>query len=82
MSDLGVSPVNQDVRKLVKECAKARKKFTQKGESIARWAVSRGYSPAMAQAVLAGKLPCVRGEAHRIAVDLGLKTATDDQVGA
>ena len=73
MTALRVSPINLDVRKNTELVEKTRKSFLHRGESITSWALSRGYNPGMVVAVLSGRLPCTRGQAHKIAVELGLK---------
>lgn len=75
MSEQRVSPINLDVREMPEERAKARVALEQRGESMVAWAMARGYNPVMVGAVLAGRVRCARGQAHRIAVDLGLKPA-------
>ena len=58
--------------------AEVRADFASKGWSISAWAKKNGYSPNMVIAILADdevnpRLKCLRGEAHNIAVELGLK---------
>jgi len=58
--------------------AQVRAEFASKGWSISAWAKKHGYSPNMVIAVLADneenpRLKCLRGDAHNIAVELGLK---------
>jgi gp16 family phage-associated protein len=72
-----VTPINLDVRKNTELIEKARKSFLQHGESVTSWALSRGYNPNLVAAVLSGRLPCTRGQAHKIAVELGLKPASE-----
>ncbi|MCC5612729.1 hypothetical protein LC612_40085 [Nostoc sp. CHAB 5834] len=60
---------------MAEERAKARASFSQRGESLTAWAIARGYNPGMVRGVLDGMYQCTRGQAHRIAVDLGLKPA-------
>jgi gp16 family phage-associated protein len=55
------------------EQIKAR--FRAEGVSIAEWARARGFSEIMVYRVLAGTVKGTRGEAHNIAVALGLKPA-------
>lgn len=47
--------------------------FKRKGVSITAWALANGFSTNMVFEVLAGRKKCVRGQAHKIAVLLGLK---------
>ncbi|KZT11678.1 hypothetical protein A1D30_05560 [Acidovorax sp. GW101-3H11] len=63
---------------MVKTRAEVREEFARKGWSISGWAKQNGYSPNMAIAILADnevnpRLKCLRGDAHNIAVQLGLK---------
>ena len=75
MSLASVSLVNYDVRRMPEKRAKVRRAFDAKGESLTQWALKRGFSPAMVSAVLHGRMKCDRGQAHRIAIELGLKPA-------
>lgn len=55
-----------------------RAEFAAKGVSYSAWARQRGYSPNMVIAIVNDddrnpRLKCLRGEAHNIAVELGLK---------
>lgn len=47
--------------------------FVAEGVSIAEWARARGFNCLTVYRVLAGTVKGKRGEAHRIAVALGLK---------
>lgn len=58
--------------------AQVRDEFARKGSSISAWARDHGYSSNMVIAILADdemnpRLKCLRGDAHNIAVQLGLK---------
>lgn len=55
------------------DLAAVRHRFWVEGLSVAEWAVRNGFSPATTYSLLAGRLRARRGEAHRIAVALGLK---------
>jgi gp16 family phage-associated protein len=55
------------------DLAAVRRRFWLEGETIADWAAKNGFSPATTYSLLAGRLRARRGEAHRIAVALGLK---------
>lgn len=64
---------------MTKSRAQVRAEFARKGWSISAWAKKNGYSPNMVIAILADneahpRLKCLRGDAHNIAVTLGLKT--------
>lgn len=57
-----------------------RELFEINGESIARWARQRGFSPALVYRVLRGETTAVRGKTHEIAIALGVKRApTEDE---
>lgn len=47
--------------------------FRESGITVADWAASHGFSPALVYAVMKGKRKCLRGESHHIAVALGMK---------
>lgn len=48
-------------------------RFIAEGISIAEWARARGFNHRTVYRVMSGELKGTRGEAHRIAVALGLK---------
>ncbi|MCP5016074.1 MAG: DNA-binding protein [Ketobacter sp.] len=50
-----------------------RDELKSKGISISQWAAANGFSVNMVFEVLAGRKKGVRGQAHNIAVKLGLK---------
>jgi gp16 family phage-associated protein len=60
------------------EQVKAR--FRQRGETISQWARAQGYTPQKVIRVLNGFDKGHRGEAHTIAVKLGLKPAPEEGV--
>jgi gp16 family phage-associated protein len=69
------------------QVAAARAAFYERGEDVASWARSRGFRPASVYRLLAGHSKARRGEAHLIAVALGLKPrdaiqAQSGEVGA
>ena len=47
--------------------------FENRGEAISEWAQREGFEPRNVYAVLSGRNRGIRGEAHIIAVRLGLK---------
>ncbi|WP_416759398.1 DNA-binding protein [Roseateles sp. So40a] len=51
-----------------------KRDFHRRGVSIADWAKSRGFDADLVYVILGGKRKCLRGESHRIAVALGLKS--------
>lgn len=63
---------------MLKTRSQIREEFARKGWSISGWAKAKRYSPNLVIAILADKeanprLKCLRGDAHNIAVELGLK---------
>lgn len=63
------------------QVAAARAAFYDRGEDVASWARTRGFKPASVYRLLAGQSKARRGEAHRIAVALGLKPDTASTSG-
>ncbi len=53
--------------------ADVKARFVAEGVSIAEWARANGFNRFMVYHVLRGDMTCRRGQAHRIAVALGLK---------
>lgn len=51
----------------------ARAEFQRQGVSISSWALANGFSTNLVFEVLSGRKKCTRGQAHNIAVKLGLK---------
>lgn len=63
---------------MLKNRAQVREEFARKGLTISSWAKNHGYSSNMVIAILADneanlRIKCLRGDAHNIAVQLGLK---------
>lgn len=56
-----------------KTLAQVKNEFNFRGESITGWARKNGFNPESVKKVLHGKSKCVRGNAHKIAVLLGIK---------
>lgn len=52
---------------------KIKQEFAERGLSIRGWAKERGYSQALVYQLLSGNRKALRGESHKIAVELGLK---------
>lgn len=52
----------------------ARSRLNHDGETVQAWAARHAVSPSTVYEVLAGRKKCRRGDAHRVAVLLGLKT--------
>jgi len=57
-------------------CKEARKRLEMQGISVKAFALRHQLSPSTVYAVLNGQKKCLRGEAHRSAVLLGIKPAT------
>ncbi|MBR8193986.1 hypothetical protein BLA13014_07358 [Burkholderia aenigmatica] len=57
----------------LRTAAEARAELQAKGVSITQWAIANKFSPNLVFEVLGGRKKCVRGQAHEIAVKLGLK---------
>lgn len=57
----------------LKTADEARADLQAKGISITQWAIANKFSPNLVFEVLGGRKKCVRGQAHEIAVKLGLK---------
>lgn len=51
----------------------AKAELERQGVSISSWAIANGFSTNLVFEVLAGRKKCLRGQAHNIAVKLGLK---------
>ena len=47
--------------------------FARKGISYSAWATARGYNCNLVIEVINGKRKCLRGQSHKIAVELGIK---------
>ena len=54
-------------------CQAARDRLGQLGISAKDWAEKHEFNPSTVYAVLNGQKKCLRGEAHRAAVLLGIK---------
>ncbi|MCQ4270236.1 DNA-binding protein [Pseudomonas kuykendallii] len=59
---------------------KARSLISQTGRSAKEWAEDNSLSPSTVYAVLNGQKKCLRGEAHRAAVLLGIKEGVIGEV--
>ena len=57
----------------LRTAAEARADLQAKGISITQWSIANKFSPNLVFEVLGGRKKCVRGQAHEIAVKLGLK---------
>lgn len=63
---------------LMQELTKVREDFYLRGESVAEWSRQHGFRPNAVYRVLSGHSLAARGNAHRIAVALGLKPTLRD----
>lgn len=57
----------------LRTAAQARDELKRQGVSISAWAIANGFSTNLVFEVLGGRKKCLRGQAHKIAVKLGLK---------
>jgi len=57
----------------IRTAAEAREALVATGISITQWAIANKFSPNLVFEVLGGRKKCVRGQAHEIAVKLGIK---------
>ena len=67
-----------DLEAALKTRQQIRDEFAANGVPYSAWARQRGYSPNMVIAIITDddrnpRLKCLRGDAHNIAVELGLK---------
>lgn len=60
-------------RKSLRTPAQVLAEFKRKGQSIRSWALAQGVCPMTAANVVAGRSPGLYGEAHNVAVLLGIK---------
>lgn len=56
---------------------RAKQHFYATGVSVADWARARGFNLQLTYSVLSGRLRAKRGQAHHIAIALGLKAPLD-----
>lgn len=54
-------------------CSDARDRLSKLGLTAKEWAEQNDFTPSTVYAVLNGQKKCLRGEAHRAAVLLGIK---------
>lgn len=60
-------------------CAAARKRIISQGLSVREWAERNDLDESTVYAVINRQKKCLRGEAHRAAVLLGIKEGTVEQ---
>jgi gp16 family phage-associated protein len=65
--------IKQTITKKPENPDEIRQELASLGISVSDWAREMGFSPGLVHQVLGGRLRCVRGEAHKVAVSLGLK---------
>lgn len=59
-----------------------RAEFYLQGQTIAEWARAHSFRQELVYAVLSGRAKGIRGESHRVAVALGLKSVSVDACDA
>ncbi|WP_432777763.1 DNA-binding protein [Pseudomonas fortuita] len=59
-------------------CREARKRLEEQGISVKAFALQHNLHPSTVYAVLTGQKKCLRGEAHRAAVLLGIKPGPEN----
>lgn len=57
----------------LKTLQEVRAEFNRIGKPVSKWADEHGFHRSLVYAVLGGRKKCNRGNAHKIAVLLGLK---------
>ena len=62
-----------DKKQYLERCRQARHDFHWRGICIGEWAREHGFCPQTVYDVISGRLLGTRGEAHRVAVTLGIK---------
>ena len=62
--------------------AQVRQAFIEDGVTVTEWAAKHGYSRQAVYAALNGRARGLRGEAHRVAVALGLRPAPSGRTEA
>ncbi|WP_336332327.1 DNA-binding protein [Pseudomonas putida] len=60
-------------------CQAARQRLEIQGITVKDFAIQNGLHPSTVYAVINGQKKCLRGEAHRAAVLLGIKEGTAAQ---
>lgn len=61
------------LERMSKTAKQIKEEFQQNGKSFAEWAREKGYPLGSVRAVLYGHNKGYRGQAHKIAVELGMK---------
>ena len=65
--------MNQQPNPLKAQCAKARQDLHEAGISVSQWAHDNGYTRDVVASVVYGRSACRHGQAHEVAVALGIK---------
>jgi gp16 family phage-associated protein len=73
----GLRRLNRALQAAPLEPRQALAIFRAHGQPIASWASEQGFSVKLVYAVLSGR-KCLRGESHRIALALHLKTLSEE----
>jgi gp16 family phage-associated protein len=60
-------------------CQEARERLAHQGITAKDWAAQHELNPSTVYAVLNGQKKCLRGQAHRAAVLLGIKNGVVEQ---
>lgn len=68
--------------KKLKTGADVRAEWKRKGVTIRSWCKQHGFSEQQVSFILSGKAPCHRGNAHKIAVILGIKDGVIEEAEA
>ena len=66
--------MNKQTNPLKAQCAKALQDLRMAGVSVSQWARDNNYSRDVVANVVYGRSACLHGEAHEVAVTLGIKT--------
>ena len=67
------APVPDPAKAALRTAADARAELQRQGVSITQWAIANKFSPNLVFEVLGGRKKCIRGQAHDIAIRLGIK---------
>lgn len=59
--------------------SEVRSLFETDGISVAEWSREHGFPSALVYRVLRGEAKCRRGESHKIAIALGIKTPASEE---
>ena len=65
---------------VIRTTEEIRQEFAVRGIAISDWARQMGYSPGLVHQVLSGRLKCIRGQSHDVAITLGLKKGKQREV--